>query len=234
MEDNHEIVGYFFNPNIHPYQEFINRLQCLERYTALRPVEVIYDKEYNLDKYLVGSLQAKYIPTNDQSSKTQPTKKELEGSQNGAFVEEIHPKESLTIKLTPKEGESDSLVSAEIDLDESSRSNGQGQPGNKPDQDYNPRCGYCIMLRLARTAEYASKNGFDGFTTTLLESKYQPHNYIKEIGTELAEQFDLEFYYEDFRQGWKESIKISKELNLYRQQYCGCIFSEYERYGPSQ
>lgn len=232
MNDDHEIVGYFFNPNIHPYQEFLTRLQCLERYTALRPVEVIYDKEYNLDKYLVGSLQAKYIPTNDKNKQIQPTKKELMSKQNGAFIEKIQPKESLTIKLTPKEGQNDSSISAEIKLEESSRAN--EQINNKQDPDYNPRCGYCLRLRLARTAEFAAKNGFDGFTTTLLESKYQPHQYIKETGTELAEQFGISFYYEDFRQGWKESIKISKELNLYRQQYCGCIFSEYERFGPSQ
>ena len=60
IEDGHEVVGYFFNPNIHPYHEFLSRLHCLERYTALRPVEIIYDKEYDLDKYLVGALQAKY------------------------------------------------------------------------------------------------------------------------------------------------------------------------------
>ena len=95
-----------------------------------------------------------------------------------------------------------------------------------------PRCRYCIGLRMARTAEYAANNGYNSFTTTLLESKYQPHEYIKLIGTKLAADCGIEFYYEDFRAGWKESIRLSKEFELYRQQYCGCIFSEYERYGP--
>ena len=104
----------------------------------------------------------------------------------------------------------------------------------KVNTDFNPRCGYCIGLRLNKTAEYAAKNGFDAFTTTLLESKYQPHEYIYALGNMLGEKHGVKFYYKDFRAGWKESIKISKELNLYRQQYCGCIFSEYERFGPGK
>ena len=80
------------------------------------------------------------------------------------------------------------------------------------------------------TAKAARKEGYDGFTTTLLESKHQPHELIRTIAKECADRHDTAFYYEDFRRGWKESVRISKELELYRQQYCGCVFSEMERY----
>jgi predicted adenine nucleotide alpha hydrolase (AANH) superfamily ATPase len=94
------------------------------------------------------------------------------------------------------------------------------------------RCEYCIRTRLEETAKTAatSDHDFDAFTTTLIESKYQPHEMIREIGVELGKKYGIEFYYEDFRIGWKESIELSKKYELYRQKYCGCIFSEQERY----
>ncbi len=223
LEDGHEIVGYFYNPNIHPYQEFLKRLHCLQRYTALQPVEVIYDKEYDLDKYLVGSLKAKYDLPQRQKSSKHPIK-----TQDG-FHERVEAKDSLQIKLTARDNSGGHTK--DIKVEELSTSEGSNK-NIETDSDFNPRCGYCIGLRLAKTAEMAVKKDFDGFTTTLLESKYQPHDYIRALGQKLAEKHGIEFYYKDFRVGWKESITISKELELYRQQYCGCIFSEYERFGP--
>jgi predicted adenine nucleotide alpha hydrolase (AANH) superfamily ATPase len=76
----------------------------------------------------------------------------------------------------------------------------------------------------------AKEKGFDAFTSTLLESKHQSHDLIRTKAEDVSNEYDIQFYYEDFRQGWKESIKISKEMELYRQKYCGCIFSEKERY----
>lgn len=92
------------------------------------------------------------------------------------------------------------------------------------------RCKYCYSSRLEATALTAKENGFDGFSSSLLYSRYQNHEVIKGIGLMLADRYGIPFYYEDFRLGWKEGIKWSKEMNLYRQQYCGCIFSEKERY----
>ena len=87
------------------------------------------------------------------------------------------------------------------------------------------------ILKFYLTATYSAKeNGFDYFTSSLLYSKYQNHEEIKNIGKGLAEKYGVTFYYDDFRIGWKEGIKESKEMGLYRQQYCGCIFSEKERY----
>lgn len=94
------------------------------------------------------------------------------------------------------------------------------------------RCRYCYYSRLRYAARIAKRGRFDGFTTTLLYSKFQNHGMIKSIGESLAEKYQVSFIYHDFREGWKEGIKISKDLGMYRQQYCGCIYSEKERFYP--
>ncbi len=97
-------------------------------------------------------------------------------------------------------------------------------------RDKEARCLNCYRLRLEETAKIAKEKKFDSFSTTLLYSKFQKHNLIKRIGQELSDKYRVNFYYEDFRLGWKEGIEISKKMSLYRQQYCGCIFSEKERF----
>lgn len=92
------------------------------------------------------------------------------------------------------------------------------------------RCRYCYYDRLKATALVAKKGKFEGFTTTLLYSKFQNHDQIKKTGEALAKKYDLKFFYHDFRAGWKFGIDESKRLNMYRQQYCGCIYSEKDRY----
>ena len=92
------------------------------------------------------------------------------------------------------------------------------------------RCRYCYHARLKATALVAKKGKFQAFSTTLLYSKHQNHRAIVDTGEALAKQYGLKFLYHDFREGWKEGIEISKQRNMYRQQYCGCIYSEKERY----
>jgi hypothetical protein len=92
------------------------------------------------------------------------------------------------------------------------------------------RCEQCYNLRLKKLAKEAKEKGYDYFSTTLLYSKFQEHELIKEICEKFGNQYDINFYYFDFRIGWKEGIEISKEMGLYRQHYCGCIFSEKEKY----
>lgn len=92
------------------------------------------------------------------------------------------------------------------------------------------RCGICYEMRLVSTAKFAKVNGFNAFTTTLLYSRYQNHDVIITLCEDLARKNDLTFIYEDFRKGWQEGIDISKEKEMYRQPYCGCIYSEQERY----
>lgn len=156
LEEGHEVVGFFYNPNIHPFTEYTARLHALQRYTALKPVKVIYKDDYPLEKFIRGQIRI---------------------------------------------------------IDEGK-----------------VRCEFCYDTRLSETAKVAKEMGFEAFTSTLLESRHQPHNLIRSIAEMASRDHDIPFYYEDFRTGWKDSIKISKELNLYRQKYCGCIFSEKERY----
>jgi predicted adenine nucleotide alpha hydrolase (AANH) superfamily ATPase len=95
---------------------------------------------------------------------------------------------------------------------------------------YGERCYFCYSMRLEETAKIAKKMGLDGFTTTLLVSPYQKFDMIVELGKEIGKRCSVPFYFEDFREGWKTGVSISKELGLYRQKYCGCIYSEMERY----
>jgi predicted adenine nucleotide alpha hydrolase (AANH) superfamily ATPase len=95
------------------------------------------------------------------------------------------------------------------------------------------RCPICYEMRLKKTVEYANEHGFDGFSTTLLYSRYQNHAVIIKICEKLAKAHSLHFVYEDFRIGWQEGIDLSIEKDMYRQPYCGCIYSEQERYDKS-
>ena len=152
-EKGDEVIGYFFNPNIHPYQEYQKRLDALRQYSQKAGLKMIYRDEYLLEEFLKN--------------------------------------------VSHREKE---------------------------------RCQYCYSVRLEATAREAKRNAFDGFSTTLLQSTHQNHAKIKEIGERVAQEIGIPFYYEDFRQGWKRGMEISKAMGLYRQQYCGCIYSEKERY----
>jgi hypothetical protein len=152
-EKGDEVVGYFFNPNIHPYQEYQKRLDALTQYSEKAGLKVIYRDEYLLEEFLRNI-------------------------------------------------------------------------SNRVEQ----RCQYCYSFRLEATAREAKRNAFDGFSTTLLQSAHQNHALIKETGERIAQEIGVLFYYEDFRQGWKRGVEVSKSMGLYRQQYCGCIYSEKERY----
>lgn len=96
------------------------------------------------------------------------------------------------------------------------------------------RCRYCYHDRLRTTALLAKRGRFDCFSTTLLYSKFQNHEMIHAIGEAVEKDTGVSFYYRDFRPGWKEGIETSKKLGMYRQQYCGCIYSEKERYYRSE
>lgn len=151
-EEGHEVTGFFYNPNIHPYQEYKSRKLALEKYVELRAAKVIYKDDYDIENYLRGALGAE------------------------------------------------------------------------------DRCRFCYTLRLSETAKTAVRLGFDAFTTTLLISPYQNHEMLAEVGKKIADENGIGFYYVDFRDGYGESREIAKALELYMQKYCGCIFSEKERY----
>ena len=155
LGEGHRVFGYYFNPNIHPYQEFARRRDTLAEWAAGLDFKVIFSEEYDIESY---------------------------------FRETVY-----------RETE---------------------------------RCRFCYMIRLKQAALVARKGKFDAISTTLLYSKFQKHDLIAEIGRETAAQNGLEFFYRDFREGWKEGVRLSKELGMYRQQYCGCLYSEKERFYP--
>ena len=92
------------------------------------------------------------------------------------------------------------------------------------------RCEFCYRIRLVRTARQAAKNGLQFFSTSLLASPYQKHDLIRQIGEECALEYNVEFFYWDFRPWFREGQKKARENGSYMQKYCGCIFSEEERY----
>jgi predicted adenine nucleotide alpha hydrolase (AANH) superfamily ATPase len=153
QENGYDIVGYFFNPNIHPYKEFKKRLDTAREFAAKVGLELVADDSYTLEDFLTRALNA------------------------------------------PR-----------------------------------GRCRECYELRLRQAARYARENGFDCFSTTLLVSPYQQHEVITEIAQLIADEEKIPFRYFDFRVGWQQGVAISKELELYRQPYCGCVFSERDRY----
>jgi predicted adenine nucleotide alpha hydrolase (AANH) superfamily ATPase len=87
------------------------------------------------------------------------------------------------------------------------------------------RCNMCYSIRMDKTASIAKEKGFDAFSTTLLVSPYQKHELIKEIGERLAKKYGIDFYYKDFRPGFRQGQQQAREMGLYRQKFCGCIVS---------
>jgi len=90
------------------------------------------------------------------------------------------------------------------------------------------RCARCYKLRLERSFLYAKENGFDYVTTTLSISPYKNAQWLNEIGAELSEKYGVKYLFSDFKKGdgYKRSIELSTLYNLYRQNYCGCIYSK--------
>ena len=176
---SHDFTGFWFNPNIHPYEEYQSRLASLKKLSDLWHVNIHYLEEYKPEEY----FQA--------------------------------------LNLT------DETLLSHCDLNGSNSSSSSSDFNIPPAPD---RCRSCYQLRLEKTAEEAKKGGFDAFTTTLLISPYQDFEQIRETGSRLAEKFNVMFHMEDFRPHFRDAMNLAKELDLYKQKYCGCIFSKEERF----
>ncbi|HOX54241.1 MAG: epoxyqueuosine reductase QueH [Candidatus Omnitrophica bacterium] len=92
------------------------------------------------------------------------------------------------------------------------------------------RCELCWKMRLKETARLSKEKGFDSFSTTLLVSPYQDIDKINKIGEDIAKESGVKFIFQDFRSGFRQAHNKAKELGMYCQKYCGCLFSEIERY----
>ena len=90
---------------------------------------------------------------------------------------------------------------------------------------YKVRCEYCYYMRLKKVFEYAKENNFDVVSTTLTISPYQNHDLIKKVGKQLQDEFEIEFKYVDYKEHFREGQKMAREIGIYMQKYCGCVFS---------
>lgn len=156
-EAGHQVYGYFYNPNIHPSQEYQRRLDSFLQFAEAVELPVLSPGDYDYQEWL----------------------------RRAAWREQV-------------------------------------------------RCPLCYQMRLEQTARIARHGNFDAFTTTLLISPYQKHEVLLQTGEAIAASYEIPFLYMDFRPGFRRSIELSKEMGLYRQQYCGCIYSEAERYAQDK
>ena len=101
---------------------------------------------------------------------------------------------------------------------------------NVPWQEEESKCSWCYRARLEYAAKYAAKWGYGAFSTTLLASPYQDFDAICQIGAKAAQEYGLDFVTTDFRGGYRAAMDEARQTGLYMQKYCGCIFSEEERY----
>jgi len=155
QEEEFQVTGLWYNPNIHPWREHERRRESAVRVAQLAGAPMIVPPAYEMVRFLREVV-------------------------------------------------------------------GQEGPGQ--------RCQICYRLRSGRTAQVAAQEEFDAFTTTLLISPHQDQEAIRRIGEEAGEAEGVGFHFEDFRRGWARGRRLARQQDLYRQQYCGCIYSEWERY----
>ncbi len=152
---NETFSAYWYNPNIHPYLEYRERMLSFAKFCKQSDLMVVFGPgEYGLE-YFLSRL-------------------------NGRFGED--------------------------------------------------RCHECYRMRFEKAAQAAAQLSFRAFTTTLLVSPYQQHELIAETGKKVAKEFGIDFHYCDFRPGFKQTHEAVRQHELYKQKYCGCIFSEFSRF----
>lgn len=156
-KENFSVQGFFYNPNIHPFEEYERRREAVAAVSRTENLEVIYPG---------------YAP------------------------------------------------------DEFSQAIGAQETSPE-------RCAFCWRLRLKETARRAKADGCDYFTTTLLVSPYQDQELLKKLGNEVSREEGAEFYYEDFRPGFRQAHNLAHQQGIYCQKYCGCSFSLEERFRRS-
>ena len=155
--DEYDVVVYYYNPNIYPYEEYLHRL----------------------------SEQKRFL------------------------------KEKYGDKISLIEGDWDCKKFRELSL------------GLEKENEGGSRCKICFQMRLEGVAKYAKENGYDIFTSTLSVSPYKNYLLLNEIGGQLEKKYNIEYLNANFKKndGYKRSVELSKENNIYRQAYCGCEFA---------
>ena len=153
QEQGHEVTGFWYNPNIHPFTEYKARRNTVRDYLSEIGVKLIEQNDYALRPFV------------------------------RAVAEDIAH-----------------------------------------------RCVKCYEMRLFETAKTAKEQGFDAFTSSLFISPYQNHSLMMDVARRAAEEYGVQFLYEDFRPLFREGQDFAREHGFYMQKYCGCVFSEEERY----
>ncbi|MFW0861576.1 MAG: epoxyqueuosine reductase QueH [Dethiobacter sp.] len=152
-ELGYNLTGFFYNPNVHPYQEFLRRQEALSQFCAKEKIPLQISADYQPEKYIRRVMN-----------------------------------------------------------------------------DLENRCLHCYRLRLEETVLKAKELAIPNFATTLAISPFQNHELLRREGEKAGERHSVKYIYTDLRAGFRESVSLSRAMGLYRQSYCGCIFSEKERY----
>lgn len=160
-DEGFAVTAYFFNPNIHPQDEYLLRREAMRQAAVQLDVPVIWEPEAEENA--------------------------LHAVDPAAWVEAL-----------------------------------------QADRAEGARCRHCYRARLEPTARVARERGFDAFTSSLLYSRYQRHEAIVEAAETAAVHAGAAFLYRDFRPWWQDGIRLSKEMGLYRQKWCGCMLSKDE------
>lgn len=140
--------------------------------------------------------------------------------------EEYIKRKNEQIKLI-NEIKKESLVNI-IDCDYDNEIYNKMIKGLEDEPERGNRCTVCYKMRIEKTAELAKNNNYDYFCTTLSVSPYKNATLINKLGEEMEEKYHIKWLYSDFKKkdGYKKSIELSKQYKLYRQDYCGCIYSK--------
>jgi predicted adenine nucleotide alpha hydrolase (AANH) superfamily ATPase len=144
----------------------------------------------------------------------------------------IHPAKEYSLRLAEMEALAQQLGFSVLPADYDADVWFQLTTGMEKMPEGGERCAVCFELRLKKTAEAARQHGFDLFTTVLSVSPHKNANLINQIGVQIAQQCGLEFMPANFKKqnGFLRSLELSRQYNLYRQDYCGCVYSQLERH----
>ena len=151
-----KVMGFWYNPNIHPFLEYQKRLEAVRILADKERIKIIYKNEYDIEKFLR--------------------------------------------RLIYRESQ---------------------------------RCFFCYYERLEKTAIFAHRGKFDYFSSTLILSPHQDQDLLEATIDEIGKRYGIKPYLKRIEQGWQKSMRLSRKMKLYHQHYCGCIYSEEERYKKS-
>ena len=206
QQEHHHISAFFYNPNIHPLAEYLRRREGAVHTAALYEVPVVMADTLPEAAQCLAPVPPQFPwPSQEQGQNnvaggTTPIK-------NAPLPEEPL---SARFPVPPAVNPVPWLRAV------------HGHVGE--------RCLFCWYSRMECTARYAKAHGFEAITTTLFYSRYQNQEQVQRMAALAAQAHGVNVYYQDFRPLWQRGVDLSKAKGIYRQQYCGCVFSEYERY----